>query len=121
MPAGCIAAAHYQLVDRLVEPGELEVGRGLIVEDDVGVALPAAGRFLDLDRGLQLEVDRQGVADVEYADRVAARRSRGDAQLAVGGGEAAAVGKEPGDLRVVEVRRAQHVALAAANVACLHV
>ena len=40
-----VAVAHLELVGRDVDAGELEVGRREVVEDHVGVGLPAAGRL----------------------------------------------------------------------------
>ena len=49
VPAARVALAHDELVQRDVDAGELEVRRREVVEDDVGVGLPAAERLLRAD------------------------------------------------------------------------
>ena len=50
-PPGAGAAADDDLVGRLVDAGELEVGGRLVVEDQVGVGTPSAGRLDDTHLG----------------------------------------------------------------------
>ncbi len=80
VPAVGVTLSHDQLVDRVVEPGELEVGRAVVVEDDVGVALPARGWLDDLYAGFDLEVHRQVPVVVPDRGSVLTERSSRDAE-----------------------------------------
>ena len=83
VPAVRIAMANDQLVGRIVDTGELKVVLVHVVEDDVAVRFPAAGRFLDRDRCLDLEVGRHDRVDMVHGDRVTTEGLRGNFQPAI--------------------------------------
>ena len=108
---------------RDVDAGELEVGRREVVEDHVGVRLPAAGR-LDCARIVadDLVVDRQVVVDVE--DRAASwpRRRRRDLSVAaLRPSRRRCRPRSRVSVPSLKSARAQDVALAARDVAGLRV
>ncbi len=109
------------LVEGDVDAGELEVGRREVVEDDVGVRVPAGRRLVDQDRGQDLVVDRQDLVDVDHRGGVLAERGRRHVQRAAADVEHAAVDREALQPAVVHVGGAQDVSLATGDVARLRV
>ena len=124
-PRASRSASRWPITSLLSDtsmPANLKSVLRLVVEDQVALRLPAGGRLLGLDRGLHLEVDRQRVADVEHADRVAAERRRRHLQLAAGRrAKLPLSAKKPVAGRSSKSADAQHVARAAGDVARLRV
>ena len=105
----------------MVDSGELEVGGAHIVEDEVGVGAPSTGRLLEADIGGQLVVDGQRAVDGEDSGCVATQTSGGDVQGATRDVPDPVVDGNLRERAVVEVRGAEHVLLAAGEVARLRV
>ena len=68
-PAVVVPVADDQQIVGDVDPGEFEVRRALVVEDDEPVLLASAA--LDLERGRDLVIRRQPGVEVEETDVVA--------------------------------------------------
>ncbi|MCY1296445.1 hypothetical protein D9M70_458310 [compost metagenome] len=73
VPAAGVAVAHFDLVIRDVDTSPFEVGRRVVVEDDIRVGLPARQRLLSGDLGRDLEIDRQVLVGIEDGSRLPPR------------------------------------------------
>ena len=117
VPAVGVAMPDLQLVDRDVHSGELEVGRALVVEDEVRVGPQASGRFARVDGRQHLEVDRQVFTDVHHAGCIAAQELRRHLEAAAAHLPVSAIRRESRGRAAVEVHAA-HGEVAARRGCC---